>query len=85
MTSPIAEMPGTLVSKQLVDLDVAALELQPGFLGAEARRDRTAAGRDEQVLGAELLRLAVGAVCASMSTPSPVDRGARHLGAGHAP
>src|SRR6185436_2271298 len=42
------------------DVDVAALEAQPRFFGAEARRHRTAAGGDEQVLGLERERLAVG-------------------------
>ena len=60
---------------QLVDLDVAALHRDAELFGAEPGRHRPAAGRDEQHVGRQLLRLAVGA-CASMldaarPTPSP--------------
>ena len=60
ITSPIAEMPGHAGPEFLVDPDVAAIQLQAGFFGAETGRHRTAAGRHEQVLGVELRRLAVG-------------------------
>ena len=68
MTSPIAEMPGTR-SELRVDLDVAALEAQPAS-SAPSPWSPAAAGRDEQIFGARSSRdLAVGAVCASISTP----------------
>ena len=72
MTSPIAEMPGTLVRYCAIDLDVAALDREAGFLGVEARRHRPAAGRDQQVVRLQTRASCRRRVCASISTPSAV-------------
>ena len=46
--------------EQRVDLDVALLDLQSDAFGIQARGDRAAPGGDEQVVGANGLRRAIG-------------------------
>ena len=70
MTSPIAEMPGTLVRNSVVDLDVAAIERQAGLGGAEPVGHRAAAGRDEQLLDRRATRVLPSAACISIVTPA---------------
>ena len=67
ITSPIAEMPGTLGAEQVVDLDEAALEREAGLLGAEPVGHRAAAGRDEQLLDRQRLAVLPSGVAASRS------------------
>ena len=48
--------PGNAGAKQIVDRDVAAIDVEAEPFGAEALRHRTAAGRDEQIVGASSSR-----------------------------
>ena len=69
-------------AEQLVDLDVAAFELQPGFRRAETGRHRPAAGRDEQVLGLDRLRGAAGSRLGGQRDAVGARLGRGDLGAG---
>src|SRR3954451_983130 len=65
----------------LVDADVAAFEFQPGFFRTEPARDWTAACCDEQVVRADLRRLAVGCLGIEVDPFCGIP-GARDPGAG---
>ena len=80
MTSPIAEMPAHAGAEQLVHHDVAAIERQSGFRGAEPVGHRAAAGRDEQLLDGQRFRLAARLISMRARCP-PRDLGRRDLGA----
>src|SRR3954465_12817769 len=64
------------------DMNVPALQAQAGFVGAEFRRYRTTAGRDEQVLGIQQDAGAVWRLCLDRHAARPGLR-TRDAGPGH--